>query len=593
MVHRTPRLGLIYAVVVAAVVPLMADFARSDDLGSLFAPETDRPRIAVMEWNTNSNADGFNFTWHARQAERYRCFVPTLPLEAYDAGPEHGAENPKWVQQALLAHSKAIQHYAATGGPIGLRTNNVARGVVSKRYRSARPVETPPDDSPFVWRTQPGTTELDDVPSCDPFGAKQPWPIEGHLLARSLYMRQMQKLMPAPAFVIWADNNEAFRPKDPFREDLAVRVGKKMKSLDNVYQPYRFRSLDVLGQSSVRLRDRVAAVGIEQCDVFEVMADFYLADKSNYDAFYAAFNEQLTDRWRNRISTSAYSALRGGAKRFPDAIAAKVTDAPEAIKFDGSGPGIYIGNYLPTDLCDPKFYARLMSAMRPWKQLKQKNPRAFRVVYFWCGGTNALAAAKADRHQPISPAIYGAHTAWCLWTIRDPGVPVLAHHWLGNQRKPTDKFFSKPENQAQLAALGRTDLANLTYNDYIDSICEAVDAITENATIAEFWNKGEPVDWPVEQGQTVLYTASRLGGKVLLYAFSPHKLEGPVNVTVPGFDPLTIDAPQPSGYWIVSDSGAQKVAVENAAAKADKHPAEAPQPKAADPQGGVKVKQNQ
>jgi hypothetical protein len=50
-----------------------------------------------------------------------------------------------------------------------------------------------------------------------------------------------------------------------------------------------------------------------------------------------------------------------------------------------------------------------------------------------------------------------------------------------------------------------------------------------------------------------MFVGSKIGSKVLLYAFSPCKLTAPITVNVPGFTPLTIDAPQPSGYWLIEN----------------------------------------
>ncbi|HTI50690.1 MAG TPA: hypothetical protein VL475_07060, partial [Planctomycetaceae bacterium] len=53
--------------------------------------------------------------------------------------------------------------------------------------------------------------------------------------------------------------------------------------------------------------------------------------------------------------------------------------------------------------------------------------------------------------------------------------------------------------------------------------------------------------------------ATRVGDYALLYAWTPCKLTGNVTVTVPDFGTVTIAAPQPWGYWILTKAGTATV----------------------------------
>jgi len=526
----------------------------------------------VAEWNVK----GFPLAWHVQQLKAGHRFLPSLFLPQSDE-----ASNPATFDRYMAGSLDALRYLSSYGVPVCLRMANIGQAFYDlPAYR----VPVKPENlarSPLVWSLK--GDKLDDQRQTDTFASPGFWGIEGTALGTAQYMRMLTSAILSPPWISFVENNEAAYDKPHWYFDNMTAEELSYKDPEEI---------DAL---SVRAGKRLNRI-VSPSDFIDEMAERRAAQ---YEAFHAAFERELPPEWRDRTYTACYhkpdlrypTTTRGDVDR--------IGYLPELLRADGASIDNYVAMNQSHDFTSPD-HLKISNMIPAWNQQRQKNPRAYRELSLTLGSKAAIQGAIEGRHEPITPALFECYIHWLLWTIREPGVPVILRHWCGSSVRPTDPFFPDDLRQ-QYPAL----TCDATTEEYIAPIMRAVDRICDDATLRYFWLGGRPItlvggslptdslrraaglppypdphgpdarrrhlrcnvngpesEWSWDAGRQrfngtvkVWAVATKRDDGYLLYAWSPCKLEGNITVTIPDAGDVEIDAPSPSGYWLLSAAG--------------------------------------
>jgi hypothetical protein len=542
----------------------------------------------AAEWNVN----GFPLSWHVAQVRAGHRLLPSIFLPLIDIDPPGTATSPTEIDKRITQFAPDLAYIQANRLPLCLRTNNICNSLgKSPRYRAPLvPASIPP--SPLVWRIYNGA--LDDTPICDSLGPAANWTNEGKVWSITPYMAALQARVTAPPYVVFVENNEWPYETGPYYTSTKdPRTGTTT---------YKFRTPDEIAALSVRMRDHVAQLSATQTSPKALNTEIALHRRDHYLALYSAFDANLSAGWKGKLYTAAYKA--GVNRQLPDGSLPvdQVGYAPQALCYDAPSPPIYFDKN-PSDFTSPS-NLNILNEIPGWDWREARNPKSYREFLLHLNGVGALAGAIAQRHEAISPARYEGFVQWLLWSMHEPGTPVILRHWCGAATMPTSPFFSLSQF-ASLDSLGAGALKNLRMEDYVAPILSSVDRVCTNSTLRKFWLQGQPVIVPgtmpsdlalknlgeppfLRQGDAdrryrlldcnlnqpasqwtwdanaksmrgtikVWAVATQIGNQALIFAWSPCKLTGSVTLTIPNFGTATIIAPQPWGYWLMTKGGA-------------------------------------
>jgi hypothetical protein len=542
----------------------------------------------VAEWNVN----GFNPTWHVNQVRAGHRLIPSVFLPLTDVPGTEWANDANVVKARLTNFAAEFAYIDANHLPLCLRTNNICQSLgKSQRYRAPL-VEASIPASPLCWRIYNGA--LDDTPLLDSLGPVSNWTTEGTYWGQSAYMKTLQSLVKAPPFVVFVENNEWPYEAGPYYTTTKnPATGATTRT---------YCTPDEIAAHSLRMRDHIQKLAAANVPPQTLDTEIALHRKTHYAALYAAFDASLTPGWQNKTYTAAYDADINRNRPNAALNIPQVGFAPQAICYEANSPPIYItggtlANFTAID------HANILNEIPAWEWLRVKNRKAYREVSLTLTGAAALAGATAGKHEVITPARYEGWIQWLLWSIHDPGIPVILRHWCSSGTRPTNPFFTLAQGKS-LTNLGAGAYKNLRVEDYVRPILTSVDRVCANATLRKYWLQGQPIlapgpsptdivlqklglpaypgkgtadrRWrvlPCSTNQTsaqwtwnatrgtltgtnkVWAVATHIGETALLYAWSPCKLTGKVTVTIPAFSTVTITAPQPWGYWRVTKGG--------------------------------------
>ncbi|MSR59211.1 MAG: hypothetical protein EXS05_16470 [Planctomycetaceae bacterium] len=535
----------------------------------------------VADWNTT----GYTPTWHIDQVRKGHRFLPSFSLPFLTALETNGSANWPANVDLLLAISASDQALLRNGNlPICLRTKNLCSPFTFPAYRLPMVVKNIPL-SPLVWFINQGI--LDDAPTADVLGPPSIWASEGKAWGKSLFMQRIQAMLPNPEYVIFLENNEAAT------DDLG-RYTMQVKGKDGLGLP-RFAWLpdDVLGTRSLRMRDHVRPV-----NPTDFLPEYWALRGAQYRALYDAFEAGLTEAWQGRTYTAAYGAMDNLVTAAPAQRFGELGYAPELTFRDAGSPSYYIDAKRYGDFTSLN-HVDVLNYIPAWEEARRRNPKSYREVSLNISDGSCFQGAQTLKHEVMTPSRYEGHIQWLLWSIHDPGVPVLLRHFSGSTVLPSTPMF-RADQQKILNGLGADGIAIKAATNvyYVNPITSAVDRICTEPTLRKFWLNGSPVvvpglghpskqlnsttiapypqpgspdnrwrvldvntnplrsSWQVVKGKItvpikVWAVATRLNDEVLLYLWSPCKLTGNVTVTVPDLGTAVVTAPNPWGYWLL------------------------------------------
>jgi hypothetical protein len=540
-------------------------------------------------WNTG----GYTWQYHVDQVRQGHRFLPSIRVPASSAD----ANTPAKVDQNLLLTEDGWAYLRANNVPICLRTTNLAEAFVLPLYRLPK-VATNIPKSPIVWSMKAGV--LDDEKISDNFGPPSIWGTEGNLWAKSYLLQTLQTKHPSPAYLVLVDNNEVGYEK----LSRYVKTDSKIRNAFG-YPTQTWLPPATLLTLSIRMNDRVAQLvkANPNASPHDFLPEYWSHRKTHYSTFFAGFNGGLDAGWKDKLSTVGYRAMDDARAARPAMFFDELGYAPELTYFDAGCEPVYCSGDTLTDFTSAD-HLGVLNLIPAWETARKRNPKAYRELSLFFTDGAAYVSAKAGRHEVMTPARYEGYIQWLLWSIHDPGVPVILRRFSGNAEKPGDLLF-RADQFATLDQLGASELKSATSETYLKAIISAVNRVCSNATLRNFWLKGTPVvvpglghpakqtstyaaypqagdadnrwrflecsanppraNWKITGGIVtdkikVWAVATRLTDSALVFAWSPCKLAGTVNVTVPNLGTFKIDAPQPWGYWVVK-AGATPVPV--------------------------------
>lgn len=425
----------------------------------------------VRNWRTSGlpiaaawNCEGTPCRWHVEQVKAGHRLLPSVFVPNFDAFDVH-CSNIRQIGMFVDPNADALRWLAANNLPLCLRTNNISNAFErSKRYRGG-------DFStqPIVYRKLADGT-LDQIPRTDPFGPLANWETEGRLWGASPWVKRIGEFHPSPPWLMLVENNEG--QYDEVRNYLAGGTWKP--------------NLDTL---SVRLREWLRADATNTPD--DAVTLFWQSRAAQYGTLYQAFRE--ASPWPGvPLTTAAY----GGSMVLQSPTIPRDADEigydPEGLSYDALSPAQYI---TPTngDLTSVWFWSQISNKIPAWEWIEKRNPNAYREISVAINEAGALAAAnrilvgsESAAHTTITPDVFEGVCGYLLWSLREPGRPMLLRHWNGSALKPDGAFSTDPR------------LAGMTHGNYILAVAQACDRICRHPTLREFYTRGRPVLVPGE-----------------------------------------------------------------------------------------------
>ncbi len=477
-----------------------------------------RPLPLAAHWHRNS----MPLSWQIEQIRRGRHLLPWIPFHR-----RQSAEQVESMAEeiALLAEWK-LPFVLLTGGQ-----------WEADFYRDERYKELPAD------RTGVGVSlKGNRIKAVSPLSPVEPWHKLGREWTDIDYLRKFQEFYPDPPRVLFVSNNEA---------------------------------TDVRWHKAEQLQRFVERHGDDTTDNFKrrVFGDGWI---ERYGAMFEGMRQGLDDpTWRRNSRFVGYNAFG------PDHFARwdgwveyslhtddRVTWAWHA--WDGGIPEAYDNHWEP----GKKAYnvwsmqTEMMNLVFMKDEAFAANPDYWHEVIFWDGFLPDKNNDKRKQYAEegiarCTPELYRGWTQYVMWTL----VPRVAREWRAST-------FDK-EN----------------WLEYFDQIVKSVDRVHANPVLTRFWRHGElvpnrsrphpfqasipekwrnvdrwfhlntnldPDSWALDQ-QVPVYTLARvIGGpgrhEWLLYAHAPMGDRHAVQVTIPDYRTVTVDAAVGGSFYLVREA---------------------------------------
>ncbi len=493
-------------------------------------------RCMAMEWVPGGA--GFPFGWHVNVIRAGHHVLPVIRFLLYQIKGQIGpAQKQKQADFLVLNDTENLKFISDEHLPLLLEDqSNLALRVSDPRL-------TLDTGSAVQWRHKPDGT-LDATPIADALGPLDGlWVENAKAMAGSVYMVKMRELCPNPGLVMIVDNGEVGDPK--FKSFMNPKTNK-------------WRTRAEMDAISLRMRDKVDELGYDS-DPFLFAPTYYKRFAEQYRNFYAALMSASPEWASIEVTSCGYGC--GLEFTRPDVVA-EVGQAPQAMYYEFSGPSEYPGQFQSTNLLESDDEKEILDQIPAWEWAEAHNSRAGRQIFVWMNRKKALEPAQMGVHEVTDPPVFAAWCGHLAWMARKPGVPVLLTHWIESSTTPTSLVFD-PGDLPALITLGRQDLEDLTHEEYPLAMFAVVDRLN-SPVIEDFWMHGEAVAGVTVSDSRVQVDATKLGGRTLIHAWTPCKLAGTVEVTLPE-GKVTIDVPSAPlfyAYWITADSSPEKEAAQ-------------------------------
>ena len=390
------------------------------------------------------------------------------------------------------------------------------------------------------------------------FGPIGPWQSVGTYFGSSPLMQQLQSWYPNPSLVIFLSNNEASIEK------WSRARGTNPKS------DQHYLSLYGTGQSDEFLREKVAQGWIDRYRALQQAwrSGLTSAAWQNNSKFvgYEAFGPKHFARWGGWVSYSLYNTNRID---------------PSPLTWDGGSPSFYLMNLNPGR--DDLVFSPQVEAMNYDFMLKEAyrlNPNFWFELSTWNGcdyyplnPSDSDCAVLISQIPDYTPARYAGMVQFGMWLAR----PRLVRDF---------RSYNEPRSQAQ---------------PYFDALMAAVDRVYSNAVLKSFWRSGQlvantsrphpyqswiPVEYQAANRMFMLttsldppqpwaqstpipvYALARVSGVApqrqwLVYAFAPTGTKSGVQIAIPGFQAITVDATVAGAFYLVDEAGSSVTTLGN------------------------------
>lgn len=489
-----------------------------------------RPLPVAAHWAVGFETENFASDYQIELLRQGHHILPTLPV------PAPGAFSYD------IRGIESVMTLARWHAPLCFRIDQWENLLFSKKAPRDDPGKwrnLPPGKSPFVIAPD-GKLDL----RLSPFGAIAPWKEVGEYYTRSGSFTQVEELYPDPPQVIMLSNNEARRLKP--KQDIQ-KVSK--------------RFIDRYG------------TGHDIFFVHEKTAEGY---RERYEALFGGLKEDMQPAWKAHTRFVGYNAFGGGEMgRWGGWLRYSLTTAerldPSPLFWDGGSVSYYTHNWNAS--ADYYVFSPQLQAMNWAFMLKaayRDNPDFWFELSIWDGNsgqTTGKRIDKAERYrragQAWSPERYGGFIQYGMWMTRPRAVREFRGH-----RVP------------------RVDFA-----PYFDALLAAVDRVWTNPVLTRFWRVSDlvpnpahrhpfqaniPAPWKGAERWFMLdtsldpprpwhlttelpvFTLARVRGakglrEWLVYAESPLEVRKGIDVTIPDYGTVRIDATPGGVFFLIRE----------------------------------------
>jgi hypothetical protein len=503
--------------------------------------ETDHPLPVAASWATGTPWDAAGT--YASGAPPNQQYTPDWQMQQLEAGhhllPSFAMPDPSMDLSTWLAH---YQVPLKTAAALGLPIVFVGTQIEQDLYTDPQYLNLPYPQNPNVWTN--GAAQ----PKLSPFGPIPYWEQVGAKYAVGAIMAQLQQWYPNPPKVVFLLNNEAH---------------KLQWSEAETDQHY----LDLYGTGQTGDFKREA---------------FATAWTARYKAMFNALKNALaSSNWRTVSVFYGYGAM--GARNFSGGASWKTWSlyypnnvAPETYPWDGGSAEYYMWDSGGDPTAgDGDFVAggpQVMSMNWPFMfpEIYAHSPNFWFELSVWNGINVPLSSPGNYQNrlaaigQTYTPARYGGYVQWGIWLLRPRAVRDF-HGW------SEDRIYNQ---------------------SYFDEVVASVDRIYANATLTSFWRKGQLVPntarqhpfsvdippeyasanrmfmlstnldpaWPwVASTDIPVFSLALTQGTApnrqwLVYAFSPEADRPSVQVTIPNYKMIVVEATIKGSFYLVDEA---------------------------------------
>lgn len=473
-----------------------------------------RPLPLAGHWNRGLVSDGFSPSYQMTMIEKGHYLLPWFHLR----------EPGQTID--LKYYEGPIKKAAELKLPISFISTQWERVLTSDQKYFTLPAEQNPNVVDINGNV---------LTKVCPFGPTEPWHEVGLGWTSHSILKQLQEWYPAPPLVIFVSNNEHSKLRWHEVENSKRYMDKYGSGKDDNFKR------EVVGDGWItRYRE------LQKGMIDGLIAQTW-KDKTRFVG-YEAFGGGAFARWDGWINYSLYKPSRM---------------EPWPLAWDGGSVSYYVFDWDPTT--DFRVWSPQVQAMN-WIFM-QENARNFNPDFWfemstWDGYEPSKDSDKrayyASLGQSYNPTRYGGMVQFGMWLLRPRLVREFRHH--------TDTLESA--------------------EPYFLPIVEAVDRVHNNPMLRKFWRKGELVasaarshpyqsnvpdeykainrwylldtsldpKWPWDLYTEVpVYSLALVLGQAperewLVYAYAPLGEKKDVEVTLPGYGQIKIDA-TPAGVF--------------------------------------------
>jgi RNA polymerase sigma factor (sigma-70 family) len=482
------------------------------------------PLPLAASYNTGQLPDGFAPTWQLDAIAAGHHLLPTFHWK----GPEA-----RFDDQMRRYYADTLRRARDQKLPICLYSEEWEASL----YREDRYVKLPGSESP-CWVSLTGEIR----PTLSPFGSVAPWEDLGRRWTGSELLRELQAVYPDPPYVVFLSNNEARKLAWP-----------------EIDQEQRF-----INQFGRHRGDGLKA---------HVVGDGFA---KRYRALLRGMRQGLGP-WADRARFVAWGGdgikLAGRSPEWSvDTLA--VVDRPDIIPtvWDGWSPAAYLASgghhwksvpqrTLTDDTLDsPQVDAMNLVWVQEWA--RQQNPTFQWEVSVWDGGPEQRQKM-TELGQAFPPQRYGGFVRWQLWLARASVIRDFrgwdekieaAGPWFREVIAAVNEVHGQPVLAEfwKSATLVANPARSHPYQDGWPAKWQGKERWFQldcDADPPNPWGLDTPI--PVWSLAFVLGEAPQR--RWLVYVYSPPGSRSSVTVTVPGFGPALIDAPQAGAFFLLDE----------------------------------------
>jgi hypothetical protein len=519
-----------------------ADAVRHEALLPPRGPEG-YPLPLLSSWNMGSQDRGWTPDYQCELLDAGHYILPWMGWPSGDPDADERS-----LKRFMDYYGNLLEYCHTLKLPISFRGTQWEAMLAKSPYR-----DLPEADCPAVV-----TPEGEHVGKLSPFGAIDPWRDPADEYVDTPAMKKIQELYPDPPRVFFVSNNEA--PRLRWAKHGPLEEQSK-------------RYLDLYGTGrSDEFKRRVVGQGWME----------------RYPVMFNAMREALVNEtWKQNLRFVGYGAFgpshfgRWDGWKVYSLICEEWID-PEPLFWQGGSPSYYTHNW--NDNRDHWVFSTQVQGMN-WifmlDRVYEVNPDFWWEVSTWDGNTGGwtpdqghveelLGKSKACQYlkdgQTYTPDRHEGWAQFGLWLLR----PRVYREFRGSTvpRAPWQAFF--------------------------DRMIAIVDRVHNNRTLAVFWRKGELVHnrahrhpyqediperlqdihrWylldtsldperPWEQKTNLpVFSMALVTGEAgerqwLVYAHAPLENRAGVDITVPGYGPITVDVPRKGAFFVVDEQAA-------------------------------------